>query len=128
MKPRFQRSLAFQRLRPARMTMVCPSRLRLFHLYSQPSLPTLFGYYLRFLSASHRFPRGKRARSRQVTGLQCAPGEWNGSAWQSIITAMKRLHLKGTPQIEFMMALTIVVALAGLIYYGRLVWLLFSPD
>jgi hypothetical protein len=29
---------------------------------------------------------------------------------------------------EFMMALAIVTVLAALIYYGRLVWLLFSPD
>jgi hypothetical protein len=42
--------------------------------------------------------------------------------------AMKRVHLKRTPQIEFMMALAIVMVLAALIYYGRLVWLLFSPD
>jgi hypothetical protein len=42
--------------------------------------------------------------------------------------AMKRLHLKRTLQIEFMMALAIITVLAGLIYYGRLVWLLFSPD
>jgi hypothetical protein len=41
---------------------------------------------------------------------------------------MKRLHLKRTPQIEFMMALAVMVGLAALIYYGRLVWLLFSPD
>jgi hypothetical protein len=42
--------------------------------------------------------------------------------------AMKRAHLRRTPEIEFMMALAIVMVLAGLIYYGRLVWLLFSPD
>ena len=43
--------------------------------------------------------------------------------------AMKRLRLKPTLQIEPMMALAIIMVLAGtLIYYGRLVWLLFSPD
>jgi hypothetical protein len=41
---------------------------------------------------------------------------------------MKRLHLKRMQQLEFMMALAIVTVLVALIYYGRLVWLLFSPD
>ena len=41
---------------------------------------------------------------------------------------MKRLRLKPTPQIVFTMALAIIMVLAALIYYGRLVWLLFSPD
>ena len=42
--------------------------------------------------------------------------------------AMKRLRLKPTLQIEPMIALAIIMVLAALIYYGRLVWLLFSPD
>ena len=42
--------------------------------------------------------------------------------------AMKGLRLKPTLQIELMMGLAIIMVLAALIYYGRLVWLLFSPD
>jgi len=42
--------------------------------------------------------------------------------------AMKRLRLKPTLQIEPMMTLAIIMVLATLIYYGCLVWLLFSPD
>ena len=42
--------------------------------------------------------------------------------------AMKRLRLKPTLQIELMMGLAIIIVLAALFYYGRLVWLLFSPD
>jgi hypothetical protein len=48
--------------------------------------------------------------------------------WIVDYLAMKRLRLKPTLQIEPMMALAIIMVLAALIYYGRLVWLLFSPD
>jgi hypothetical protein len=48
--------------------------------------------------------------------------------WIVDYLAMKRLRLKPTLQIELMMALAIIMVLAALIYYGRLVWLLFSPD
>ena len=41
---------------------------------------------------------------------------------------MKRLRLKSMLQIEFMMALAIIMLLAAVIYYGRLAWLLSSPD
>jgi hypothetical protein len=41
---------------------------------------------------------------------------------------MNRLRLKRTLQIKFMMTLAIIMVLAASIYYGRLVWLLFSPD
>ena len=41
---------------------------------------------------------------------------------------MKRLRSKPTLQFKFMMTLAIIMVLAALIYYGRLVWLLFSPD
>jgi hypothetical protein len=41
--------------------------------------------------------------------------------------AMKRLRLKPM-QTELMMALAIILILAIVIYYGRLVCLLFSPD
>jgi hypothetical protein len=41
---------------------------------------------------------------------------------------MKRLRSKPTLQIKFMMTLAIIMVLAASIYYGRLVWLLFSPD
>lgn len=42
--------------------------------------------------------------------------------------AMKGLRLKPMLQIELMMGLAIIMVLAALLYYGRLVWLLFSPD
>jgi len=42
--------------------------------------------------------------------------------------AMKRLRLKPTLQIELTIALATTMGLAALIYYGRLVWLLYSPD
>jgi len=48
--------------------------------------------------------------------------------WIVDYLAMKGLRLKPTLQIEIMMALAIIMVLAALIYYGRLVWLLFSPD
>jgi hypothetical protein len=48
--------------------------------------------------------------------------------WIVDYLAMKRLRLKPTLQIELAMALAIIMVLAALIYYGRLVWLLFSPD
>ena len=48
--------------------------------------------------------------------------------WTVDYLAMKRLRLKPTLQTELMMAIAIIVALATLIYYGYLVWLLFSPD
>jgi hypothetical protein len=48
--------------------------------------------------------------------------------WIVDYLAMKRLRLKPTLQIEPMMALAVIMVLAALIYYGRLVWLLFSPD
>src|SRR5438034_8128305 len=47
--------------------------------------------------------------------------------WIVDYLAMKRLRLKPTLQNEFMMALAIIMVLAALIYYGRLVWLLFLP-
>ena len=48
--------------------------------------------------------------------------------WIIDYLAMKGLRLKPTLQIEIMMALAIIIVLTALIYYGRLVWLLFSPD
>ena len=48
--------------------------------------------------------------------------------WIVDYLAMKGLRLKPTLQIELTMGLAIVMVLAALIYYGRLVWLLFSPD
>jgi hypothetical protein len=42
--------------------------------------------------------------------------------------AMKRLDRRRMPQIAFVIVLTVVLALAALIYYGRLLWLLLSPD
>jgi|KBSMisStandDraft_5_1062788.scaffolds.fasta_scaffold7311788_1 hypothetical protein len=48
--------------------------------------------------------------------------------WIVYYLAMKRLRLKPTRQIELIMALAIIMVLAGLIYYGHLVWLLISPD
>ena len=48
--------------------------------------------------------------------------------WIVDYLAMKGLRLKPTLQIEIMMALAIIIVLTALIYYGRLVWLLFSPD
>jgi hypothetical protein len=42
--------------------------------------------------------------------------------------AMKRPRSKPTLQIKFMMTLAIIMVLAASIYYGPLVWLLFSPD
>jgi hypothetical protein len=48
--------------------------------------------------------------------------------WQVDYLAMKRLRLKPTLQTELMMAVAIIVILASLIYYGRLVWLFYSPD
>jgi hypothetical protein len=41
---------------------------------------------------------------------------------------MKRRRLKPKLQIKVMMTLAIIMVLAASIYYGRLVWLLFSPD
>jgi hypothetical protein len=41
---------------------------------------------------------------------------------------MKRRRLKPKLQIKVMMMLAIIMVLAASIYYGRLVWLLFSPD
>jgi len=48
--------------------------------------------------------------------------------WIVDYLAMKGLRLKPTLQIEIMMALAIIIVLTALIYYGRLVWLLVSPD
>ena len=48
--------------------------------------------------------------------------------WIVDYLAMKSLRLKPMLQNELMMALAIVMVLAASIYYGRLVWLLFSPD
>jgi hypothetical protein len=48
--------------------------------------------------------------------------------WIVDYLAMKRLRLKPTLQIELIMALAIVMVLAALIHYGRLVSLLVSPD
>ena len=48
--------------------------------------------------------------------------------WIVDYLAMKRLRLKPMLQNELMMALAIIMVLAALIYYARLVWLLFSPD
>jgi hypothetical protein len=69
------------------------------------------------LPASHRL--GCRARIF---------GEMEPMSRADDYPTMKRLHLKRMQQLEFMMALAIVTVLAGLMYYGRLVWLLFSPD
>jgi hypothetical protein len=55
-------------------------------------------------------------------------GEMELIGWAVDYPTMKRLHLKRMQQLEFMMALAIVTVLAALFYYGRLVWLLFSPD
>jgi hypothetical protein len=48
--------------------------------------------------------------------------------WTVDYLAMKRLRQKPTLQTELIMALAIIIVLACLIYYGRLVWLFFSPD
>ena len=53
---------------------------------------------------------------------------WHNSIDEVDYLAMKRLRLNPTRQIEPMMALAIIMVLAALIYYGRLVWLLFSLD
>lgn len=61
-----------------------------------------------------------------------SPGRWCSGmeliGWIVDYLAMKRLRLKPTLQNELMMAVAISMVLAALIYYGRLVWLLFSPD
>jgi hypothetical protein len=70
-----------------------------------------------------------RGLSPPVIGLDAVhASEMELMGWAVDYLTMKRLHLKRMRQLEFMMALAIVTALAGLMYYGRLVWLLFSPD
>ena len=84
--------------------------------------------------------RGQQARqtqeSREVNSCCGSVANSHGQCyfateligWIADYPAMKRLHLEPTPQIELMIALAIVIVLAALIYYGRLVWLLVSPD
>jgi hypothetical protein len=73
-------------------------------------------------------PRGLSPPVIGLDAVHAVLGEMEPRGRTFDYLAMKRLHLKRTPQIEFMMALAIVMGLAALIYYGRLVWLLFSPD
>ena len=61
------------------------------------------------------------SRGRRFSGMELI-------GWIVDYLAMKGLRLKPTLQIEIMMALAIIIVLTALIYYGRLVWLLFSPD
>jgi len=63
----------------------------------------------------------KQSRGRCFSGVELIGGIID-------YLAMKNLRLKPTLQIEILMALAIIIVLVAFIYYGRLVWLLFSPD
>jgi hypothetical protein len=73
------------------------------------------------LSVSARDADEANSHGGRVPGMELI-------GWIIDYLAMKGLRLKPTLQIELMMGLAIIMVLAALIYYGRLVWLLFSPD
>ena len=73
------------------------------------------------LSVSGRDADEANSRGGRFPGMELI-------GWIIDYLAMKGLRLKPTLQIELMMGLAIIMVLAALIYYGRLVWLLYSPD